>query len=345
MNTKNTIRKIFIVTIWVAIGSGMVTLLAAAMRHQKSGSCSAYIISIKGNTSKDFLNENDVLKILMEKAKGPLKGQQRSELDLMELERALEQSVWIRDAELYFDNKAVLHITVNEREPIARVFTLGGKTWYIDREEVSIPLSMNHSASVPVFTGFPVKKVVAKKDKELLHNVREIAEFINADPFWTAQVAQIDITPERQFEMIPAVGNHIVKLGDGTNYREKFNRLFIFYKKILAKTGFDKYKTIDVQFEGQVVATKGNTSKVDSVQLRRNVEKLLQLSRRIQSDTIMPVAPMIAKPSVEANTKPEIIEPPVTTPEKPVNPDPGASSPNPVKSFLKPKAVMPRRDG
>lgn len=44
----------------------------------------------------------------------------------------------------------------------------------------------------------------------------------------------------------------------------------VFYKQVLSKTGFDKYKVIDVQYKGQVVASKyAGNAKVDSVQLRK----------------------------------------------------------------------------
>jgi cell division protein FtsQ len=55
-----------------------------------------------------------------------------------------------------------------------------------------------------------------------------------------AQISQIDITPSKEFEMIPTVGNHIIEFGDGTDYDAKFKKLFIFYKQVLAKTGMDK---------------------------------------------------------------------------------------------------------
>ncbi len=57
------------------------------------------------------------------------------------------------------------------------------------------------------------------------------------DPFWMAQVAQIDITAERTFEMTPVVGNHLVKLGNGEDMDKKFHRLMVFYKQVLSKTG------------------------------------------------------------------------------------------------------------
>ena len=132
----------------------MVTLLAAAMRQQKSDRCSNYVIKINGARENLFVQEKDVYKILSAATKGAIKGQSRTSFDLMKMEQQLEKNVWIKDAELYFDNKDVLHVNVTEREPVARIFTVAGKTWYIDNEEKQMPLSDNLSADVTVFTGF-----------------------------------------------------------------------------------------------------------------------------------------------------------------------------------------------
>jgi len=358
VDTKRTIRKILIVAMWLTIGGGMVTLLAAAMRQQKSEKCAGHNITIKGESDKLFVDEKEVMSILAKEAGGNLKGKKRASFDLMKMEQLLEKNVWIRDAELYFDNKDMLQVNITERTPVARIFTLGNKTWYIDREEIQMPLSDKVAANVPVFTGFPVKKVVSKRDKQLLHEIRMMAEHINASPFWSSQVAQIDITTERQFELVPVAGNHIVKLGDAADFETKFNRLFIFYKNVLAKSGLDKYKTIDVQYAGQVIGVKGYASKVDSIQLRRNVEKMLQAARQMQNDTLIPVAPVIAAPSIEASISNEPIpesDLPATTLNRPSQQR--VNNPNPVKPSLpqrqpaqqdmsqprSPKAVMPSR--
>ena len=150
----------------------MITILAAAMKHQKSERCSNYSIIIQGTRENLFVDEKEVIKILESGAGGKIVGRSRSAFDLMKMEQLLEKNVWVKDAELYFDNREVLHVKVKEREPVARVFTLGGKTWYIDQDEMQMPVSPRLSANVPVFTGFPVKKVVSKKDKELLHALR-----------------------------------------------------------------------------------------------------------------------------------------------------------------------------
>ncbi|MGB3006111.1 MAG: hypothetical protein WBC06_06365, partial [Chitinophagaceae bacterium] len=190
------------------------------------------------------------------------------------------------------------------------------------------------------------------------------ANYIFKNPFWQSQVAQIDITPEGTFEMIPVVGNHTVKLGDGENISNKFRRLMVFYKQVLSKTGFDKYKIIDVQYAGQVVVSRyAANAKIDSIQLRRNVEKLLQQSRDAENDTVVRMLPVVERTLAnddadsislkesnqlivkekEKSGAPAIAKPvPAKKPEvKTVKPTVKENKPDAVEK--KPKAVMPKK--
>jgi cell division protein FtsQ len=274
---------------WMVIGSGMLVLLIAAMGKQKKNTCSDYVINTRDlEEGKCFLSKVDITRLLKQAAKGEIKGQAKSSFNLLEMEALLEDNVWVRDAQLYFDSHDVLHVTVAEREPVARIFTTRGKTFYIDDEEKGIPLSGNLSTKVPVFTGVPDREDRRKKDSLLLHDIKNTAQFIKRNPFWSSQVAQIDLVRsdangDYEFELVPLIGNHIVKLGNGENLEQKFNRLFIFYKEVLSRTGFDKYKTVDVRFAGQVIGGKSENPKVDSVQLRKNVDELLNQINKIQA--------------------------------------------------------------
>ena len=275
---------------WVLISAGVLTLLIAAVGRQKRNTCKDYVISIKGNDGSFFFTKEEVLKTLKAATKGNIKGQSKKSFNLLRLENLLEENQWVKEAQLYFDNKDVLHVSVIERKPIARVFTAGGKTFYIDDEAQIMKLSARRTAVVPVFTGFPDKKIKTQEDSVLLNDIKTTAQLINTDSFWTAQVAQIDLKPSEtdrswEFEMIPVVGNQVIKLGNGQNIKQKFNRLFIFYKEVLSRTGLNKYKTIDVRYAGQVIGGKSENPKVDSVLLRKSVEKMLEQIKVMEAET------------------------------------------------------------
>jgi len=274
----------FLSLMWLCVVTGMVTLITAAVKVQNTSVCKGYLINITGaDDEKLFTSKANIEKLLKASTKGDVKGQRMNEFDLPQIEDLLEQSAWVYNAELYFDNTNLLRVNVIERTPLARLFTNVGESFYIDESGRRIPLSEKISLDVPVFTGYPTKKVLNASDSALMQNVIATASFINEDPFWSSQVSQIDISHQGvkgwQMQMVPVVGNHRVQLGDGSDIATKFHRLYLFYDQVLKRKGFDKYQTIDVQYDGQVVGVKGNYSKVDSLQLRKNIENLLVQSR------------------------------------------------------------------
>jgi cell division protein FtsQ len=280
----------------------MLSLLIAAIGKKNREDCTDYTIAIKGTEQNNFIDAGDIKKLLRSGVGSDLKGKKIKEINLKKLEQLLRDNVWIRKAEMWFDNRNVLHVEVYEREPIARIFTIKGNTFYIDSTEKRFPLSEKKSAKVPVFTGFPDKKSYSSKDNLLLDDIRNIATYVKNDPFWMSQIAQIDITADRNFELSPVVGNHLIKLGNGSEIEMKFNRLMIFYKQVLAPKGFDSYSTIDVQYSGQVVGTRRGTekNKIDTVMLKRRVNEMLRQVQN-QYDSIVALKPIIEKPIISGS--------------------------------------------
>ena len=252
---KHQIRKILAFGLWLGIIATVLVLLVAAIKVRKHKTCTGYAIEIKGSEEKWFINKKNIAGLL--RIDGVIKGRSLHRFNLNEMEASVKKNPWIKDAELFFDNNQVLRVRIEEREPVARVFTRSGKSFYIDSSRRQLPLSGKYTARVPVVTGFPADNSRLKGvDSALMAQVEQICAFLMNNPFWMAQVAQVDITDERTFEIIPVVGNHIIELGDGTGLKEKFDRLLLFYRKVLSKTGMELYDRIKVQYDGQVVGVK-----------------------------------------------------------------------------------------
>ena len=283
MSSGISISKIFIVIAWFAVAGGVMTLLAAANKKEQKHLCKDVRITIKGVGENFYIDKGDIITILKNGSDKKLIGQPLNKMNLAQMERLLEKSSWVADAEIYFDSQDVLHITATERQPIARIFTTAGTSYYIDSTAKRLPLLQKMSVRVPVVTNYPYAKKMKHQDSVLLNDVKTLARYVLNDAFWNAQVAQIDVVNGKIFEIVPTIGNHIIRIGTGENLEEKFKRLNIFYQKVLSKTGFDHYSVIDVQFKGQVVATqKGVISKVDSVQLQKNIKELMEQAQKAQ---------------------------------------------------------------
>ena len=94
------------------------------------------------------------------------------------------------------------------------------------------------------------------KNNSIVSSIYTLATFIVKDEFFKAQIEQIYITDSKEIELIPKVGNHIIIFGSIQDIEEKLEKLKLFYTKGLKKTGWNKYKTINLKFRNQIVCTK-----------------------------------------------------------------------------------------
>ncbi|WP_207492275.1 cell division protein FtsQ/DivIB [Aridibaculum aurantiacum] len=284
----------------LAMGAVALVLLIAAMNANSSKVCKGINVEIFGPSNHFFVDAKEVKFII--NAAEPVEGQPIENINLRVLEDRLKKDKWIETAEVFFDKDHVLQVRVEEKEPVARIFTTSGSSFYIDSTCEHLPLSNSLSARVPMFTNFPSdRQKLSRPDSALMASVKELAVFIQADEFWKAQVAQVDITPNG-FEVVPTIGNHIVVLGRADELQDKFDRLFSFYKQVWTKVGLNAYEKIDVQYKGQVVATpKGAAAKVvDSAQARQALDNLLAEAKKRENEQV--VIPPSARDSAKRQT-------------------------------------------
>jgi cell division protein FtsQ len=264
-NIKNILLAIF----WITLGGTTVFLLAAAIRSKPAKHCKNIEISIYGVSNNFFVDKKDIQEAIANVEGTGIIGKSVGSFNLQKLEATLKKNVWIKSAELFFDNNEVLQVTVQEREPIARVFTTTGATFYIDHELEILPLSEKFSARLPVFTNFPSdKKILSKADSVLLNDVKTISQALQKDTFSMAMIEQVDITNQRGFEMIPKLGNQLIVFGDASDVDVKLKKLKLFYKEIMVKAGWNKYSVINVQYKNQVVAKRKGAEDIAADSLR-----------------------------------------------------------------------------
>jgi cell division protein FtsQ len=278
MKQKSNILKMLLLGFWLLAGAGSIVLLVSAIKGKKGKDCQGLQISIKGKTDQYFFDEKDIGQLITIKGTHSIKGKEIRGFDLNKLEKILERNPWVRDAELYFDNNQILQVKVWQREPIARIFTALGNSFYIDSAAARLPLSDKFSARLPVFTNFPSEKEkFTRKDSPLVADIKKISFFLLENQFWMSQITQIDIHQSQQFEMIPMIGNHVIEFGGGDKAAEKFGKLMVFYRQVLARTGMDRYSRLKLQYSKQVIGVKreGMFSKQDSIQATRSVEQLI----------------------------------------------------------------------
>lgn len=307
MNVKNPLKKFFTVLLWCLAGSAGLALLVAAINSKNTSGCRDLEVEINEGGKAAFLNKKDLLIMLENNGLKNWQNKKTASFNLLQMESVLRKNSWIRDVQIYFDNNDILKIRVQERQPAARVFTLSGNSFLIDSGGVQMPLSEKNVFRLPVFTGYPSEKFGLGKDSVLNRQIRDLVFFLNRDAFWSCQIQEVHINAAKNFQMTPLIGNQQIELGDGTDYENKFHRLFIFYKDVIAKTGFEKYVSINVAFANQVIATRkqGFISKADSIQARKNVMDMIRKAQKMNTDTtiIREVKPLERNTLTEQNLR------------------------------------------
>jgi cell division protein FtsQ len=286
--SRSRIINVLVLVLWISLSVGVLTLLVAAIETRNAKPCSDVRITIGGVKDAFFVDQQDVKKMLMG-VSGIMVGKSLKDFDLQRMEDTLESEPWISNAELFFDNNRVLHVKVTEKEPVARIFTVTGNSFYIDTALSRLPLNNKFTPRLPVFTGFPSDRKRWKgKDSVLMNEVKDISVHMLGDPFWMAQIDQVDIDGERNFQMVPKVGKHVVQFGNGQEIDKKFRKLYIFYRDVISKTGWNRYGEINVAYKGQVVATRKDVQAVraDTVLARQwMVQMIRNLKAQAMKDT------------------------------------------------------------
>lgn len=300
---KLSIKKILFTILWLFIGVSGVVLLVAAVRSKNEKICKGIEIEISGVSNNFFIDKADVLSIVKNFAGGIPKGKTLNAFNLGAIESNLEKNVWIKNAELFFDNNDLLRVSVDEREPVARIFSKSGASFYIDSSLMVLPLSEKFSARLPVFTGFEHNPgFLSKADTVLLTSMKELSLALQADSFLMAMIDQVDITAQNNFELIPKIGNQLIVFGNAEDVSEKLNKLRLFYKSVITTAGWSKYSVINLQYKNQVVAKIKDAADKSSDSLRalQIMQIIAERSARQAADSMQFFTQTIERPTTDS---------------------------------------------
>jgi cell division protein FtsQ len=97
---------------------------------------------------------------------------------------------------------------------------------------------------------------VLKAKLKNLYDIHLLAEIINSDSTLKALIEQVYVTGSGKIQLVTKAGSHVVYMGDTTDAAEKLENLKHFYKYGLVKTGWNKYKKVNLEYKNQIVCTK-----------------------------------------------------------------------------------------
>ena len=304
-------QKIAIRIIWSISAAGLIVLFVVSWKAKNAKQLTNIQVELVGESAQAlFMDEISIRVILNEQ--GVEVGMPIEKINLTQLEQFIEKTEWVKNAEFFINNKLVLEVKIEQRIPIARIFTASGSSFYIDNEGTRLPLKQLTVLNLPVFTGFPTDQLkLSKPDSVLLKDVLFFAKTIQKDSFFMAQVAQVNIEPNGTFQMVPTLGDHLVLLGTVDQLEDKLNRLFTFYKKVWLGSGVNAYQYIDCRFNQQVVALKKGLQPIQftgDFKLLSGDSTLMMQAPVASEDTTAKASPVLMEPAAPT-TKPVKLAP------------------------------------
>ena len=271
INIQHKLKRALIIGSWVLSIAGMIVLLGFANYKQVNAVCKNVLVTVNEGEGHDFVDGNDILQLV--NSKGKLIGKSFANINKTLLEKIVMSNPFVESVEVYSTLDGNLHIDAWQRDPIVRVYNMQNEQFFIDKNGAFMPVSEKYTPSVIVANGFifntysemkiappPILKNSNNIDSltipRMINQVYKVASFVANDTFWSANTQQIFVNELQEIELVPRVGDHRILIGDTTDLKSKFDRLFLFYQKGLSNTGWNKYSLINLKFKDQVVCTK-----------------------------------------------------------------------------------------
>jgi cell division protein FtsQ len=228
------------------------SLIAFESSEYEDEICHDVIVKVNNQFDNYFIDEHDVLNMMTNDGQEVLVGRTFSDITLKTVESRIKNKAYIKKGDVFKDLKGNLMVSVNLRRPVARVVNEKGEDQYIAEDGVFLPISKKFTSRVVLVSGINTEDY--KSITDLNPDVFEMINFVNEDPFWKAQIAQIDIAKNGELVLYPQVTKQYVEFGTVENMETKFKRLKVFYKNILPQQGWNKYSRINLKYEDQIIA-------------------------------------------------------------------------------------------
>ena len=186
------------------------------------------------------------------------------DISLRKIEKSVLENPFAEAADAYVNIDNELVINVKEKTPVLRVFNKKNAGFYIDNRGKILPLSDNYAPRVLIANGYfdvPYKKGHPEVSDSVYKNTPladlfHLTQLIRKNNFLNAQISQIYVNSKGEFDLVPELGNHLIRLGTMDDIQDKLEKLELFYKKALVSEGWNKYEIINLKYKNQVVCEK-----------------------------------------------------------------------------------------
>jgi cell division protein FtsQ len=262
-------KKWLKIALGILFTTGVIVLLISANQSNNSKVLQEPTIDLEVQNGVPLITESELLRVLKTNRlyrEGILK----SELDIYAIENFLDSLNEIQSADVFLSLGNEWSIKVKTKLPVARIVMNRGEDFYIDSRQKLMRLSPYSKPKILAFTGmetvfqnqFDLDRIINNDSLKTIFKLDEIyriSSYVCNDAFYDAQIVQVHYDREDGFVLIPRVGEHKIIFGSANSeeqVKQKFEKLTTFYEDVIPYEGWNKYKSINLKYENQIVAKK-----------------------------------------------------------------------------------------
>ena len=174
------------------------------------------------------------------------------------IEKNILANPFVKEIKLYQDLSNKLIVDVVQYQPIARLISENKKDFYIDLHGNIFPTSTKFSERVLLIhtddnINYDLKNINSTNYGKKIFNM---INYIINDNFLSKIISEIDINYDKNIIIYPQVSKQKIIFGYPEQIDVKFDKLMLFYKKILPAKGWNTYKTVNLKFKNQIICDK-----------------------------------------------------------------------------------------
>jgi cell division protein FtsQ len=247
------VKKIFILLGWLCLIGGIGFTIYYAYMQREAVRCQEIVVNINPNSPR-FMDETEIADMI-EKSGGSIIGSRLSAINIHQLEMKLSSSSSLANVQIFkkveskgLSFKGKLVISLDERTPVLRIKN-STEDYYMDLGGNKIPTSLKYVERIMIASG-------TIPNPETQASLLKMADFVNKDDFWRAQIEQVFVQANGELLLLPQVGDYLIEFGTPDDCAVKLRNLKAVYQQGFKNLGWNKYRTISVKYRNQVVCTK-----------------------------------------------------------------------------------------
>lgn len=210
--------------------------------------CQRVRVEILNNDSTQFVTEQGVLGELAQSGVIVV-GKPMWQIDAARVEKVLGQSEYLENVECIKAKDGELLIRASQLVPVMRVFDGEGVSYYVNAAGKRMNATAFYHSDVPVVQGHFTEKFPPTR-------LLPLVDYVEHDSLLRTLVTMYTVRDSNNIYLVPSIYGHVVNMGPVKDFKNKFEKLKLFYCEVMPAKGWETYDTISVKWTHQVVATR-----------------------------------------------------------------------------------------